>query len=180
MGMVDAECTPVGDPERCANTGIFYGDSHVDIKNIVDGTSKTFLIGERNGFCLAATWIGIRNPENGAEMWSSRWAMGVVSNPHGKINYPCTGWHNTCTEGFSSNHPGGAHFAFCDASVHFISEDIDFADIGNSLNCYAPPIAPSSKNYASRCYVQTAALKLGVYQRLAWRNDNLEVGDADF
>jgi prepilin-type N-terminal cleavage/methylation domain-containing protein/prepilin-type processing-associated H-X9-DG protein len=183
-GMVDAPCPFTGgvaDPERCANTGVFYGNSNIGIRQITDGTSKTFMIGERNKFCLAATWIGVRNPLDGADSWSSVWAMGHVAGAHGKINYPCSGGHNTCTEGFSSNHPGGAYFAFCDGSVHFISEDINWDDITNSFTCYAPPIQPTSANYGSRCLFSTpAGASIGVYQRLATRNDTLPVGEGDY
>ncbi len=31
-------------------------------EQISDGTSKTFIAGERDRYCLTATWIGARNP----------------------------------------------------------------------------------------------------------------------
>ncbi len=147
MGTIDAICDGgllggqwVIDQPRCNDTGVFFGNSAISIKQITDGTSKTFAVGERDKFCLAATWIGVRNPY-GPEMWSSRWALGHV---YFKLNYPLTGNHDTCTESFSSPHPGGAYFAFCDGSVHFISDDIDFNNIDNAQDCfYTPP--PSSK-----------------------------------
>jgi prepilin-type N-terminal cleavage/methylation domain-containing protein len=188
-GMIDANCTGSGtgtaaspwlaNKDRCDNTGIFYGNSQVGIKNISDGTSKTFLVGERDKFCLAATWIGVRNPMDGNEMWSSVWAMAHVWF---KLNHPFTGNHNTCTEGFSSAHSGGGFFAFCDASVHFISDDVDFdtLDINgvpagiNKESCYASPNSPNGP-----CKLQTGTRFIGVYQRLAWRNDGLTI-DSDF
>ena len=146
LGNIDAACSGTGDEatrnwavdeERCDNTGIFYGNSNTALKQITDGTGKTFMIGERDKFCLAATWIGVRNPLDGAEMWSSRWAMAHTAL---KLNYPATGNHNTCTETFSSAHPGGGFFAFCDGSVHFISDDVEFNDLGQDFTkCYAWP-----------------------------------------
>jgi len=178
-GTIDAGCDGalVGgqwiiNQPRCNNNGVFFGNSAISIKNITDGTSKTFAIGERDKFCLAATWIGVRNPF-GPDMWSSNWALGHV---YFKLNYPLTGNHDTCTESFSSAHPGGGFFAFCDGSVHFISDDIDFNAAGNAADCfYTPP--PSSKP----CWVQNSSGTLiGIYQRLAWRNDGLEIDGSSF
>jgi prepilin-type N-terminal cleavage/methylation domain-containing protein/prepilin-type processing-associated H-X9-DG protein len=178
-GMIDAGCSGkvengkwVANMERCENTGVFFGNSKVSVKQITDGTSKTFLLGERDKFCLAATWIGVRNPLNGDEMWSSIWAMAHVFFP---LNHPFTGNHNTCTEGFSSAHSGGAFFAFCDGSVQFISDDINFDLVGNSPVCYA---SPSSAN--GPCRLRLGNAYLGIYQRLAWRNDGLVVEDSDY
>ena len=73
-GIIDADCPGSGSspnwvPNKniCDDTGVFYGDSHVTLKQITDGTTKTFLIGERDKFCLAATWIGVRNPLDGGK-----------------------------------------------------------------------------------------------------------------
>jgi prepilin-type N-terminal cleavage/methylation domain-containing protein/prepilin-type processing-associated H-X9-DG protein len=188
-GMVDATCPGSGsgtaaspwvaDTERCNNTGIFFGNSNVALKKITDGTSKTFLIGERDKFCLAATWIGVRYPF-GPDSWSSNWAMAHVASPHGKLNYYLTGAHDSCTESFSSAHPGGAFFAFCDGSVRFVKDDIEYDGIGNASNCYAPSVPPASPNKGSECLFQTVSKSVGAYQRLATRNDGLPVGESDY
>ncbi len=107
--------------------GIFFGESRIALKHVTDGASNTFLLGERDKYCLAATWIGARNPP-GPDMWGSAMLLGRVSFP---LNDPLTGDHDTCTEGFSSKHPGGGHFAYCDGSVHFISEDISYNEADN-------------------------------------------------
>jgi hypothetical protein len=146
---------------------VFFGNSDISMKHITDGTSKTFAIGERDKYCLAATWIGVRNPF-GAEMWSSNWGLAHVVF---KLNFAATGDHDTCVESFSSAHPGGGFFAFCDGSVHFISDEIDFNNVSDKDCYYTPP--PSSKP----CVAQTAAgAMIGIYQRLAWRNDGLATG----
>jgi prepilin-type N-terminal cleavage/methylation domain-containing protein/prepilin-type processing-associated H-X9-DG protein len=155
---------------RCNNNGIFFGNSQVSMKHITDGTSKTFIVGERDKFCLAATWIGVRNPF-GPDSWSSNWAMAHVGY---KLNFACTGNHNTCTEGFSSAHPGGGYFGFCDGSVRFINDDISFDMIGNTPSCFVTP--PPSSN---PCFPQSGSNIIGVYQRLAWRNDG-QVIDGDY
>ena len=161
-GCVSPNCSEsnwVGDPKQCEGNGVFNGLIPVELKQITDGTSSTFLVGERDSFCLAATWIGVRNPP-GANMLGVSWALGRVSL---KFNHPETGDHNTCTEGFSSKHPGGGNFAFCDGSVEFISEDIEYND---------------ADNYEEEGLDYFQGVKngktIGAYQRLGVRND--EVG----
>jgi hypothetical protein len=107
-------------------------------------------------------------------MWSSNWAL---AHSYFKLNFPTTGDHNTCTESFSSAHSGGGFFAFCDGSVHFISDDIDFNNISNHDVCYYTP-PPSS----DACKVQDTANGpwIGIYQRLAWRNDGLEIDSSSY
>jgi prepilin-type N-terminal cleavage/methylation domain-containing protein/prepilin-type processing-associated H-X9-DG protein len=170
-GMIDAGCSGSGgspnwrpDEARCDSNGVFYGDSNVSVGQIADGTSKTFMIGERDKFCLAATWIGVRNPLDGAEMHSQYWSLATVFYP---LNYPFTGAYNTCTEGFSAPHTGGAFFAFCDGSVRFIDDDINFELANNSPTCTVKTPA------LLRCRTDFFGKVIGVYQRLAWRDDGL-------
>jgi prepilin-type N-terminal cleavage/methylation domain-containing protein len=160
---------------RCANNGVFWAESKVSMKNITDGTSKTFIVGERDRYCLAGTWIGVRN-SYGPDIHSSLWATGHAAI---KLNAPSTGAADTCAEGFSSKHPGGAFFAFCDASVRFISDDINYdpGPADNVKNCYVKkdPAKPNSK----QCVAENGTSKIGVYQRLAWMNDGVVI-DGDF
>ena len=170
-GIINSNC-PMGNQVRCNNNGIFFGNSQVSMKHITDGTTKTFIVGERDKFCLAGTWIGVRNP-NGPDSWSSNWAMGHAGF---KLNYTCTGNHNTCTEGFSSAHSGGGFFGFCDGSVRFISDDISFDMVGNNLACYVTPPASTAGCWTT----DLTGKSIGIYQRLAWRNDGLTLEGADY
>ncbi len=175
-GFVDYECNGSGSEtdwtpnvNECAGNGVFQGAVPTSLKKITDGTSQTIMLGERDSFCLAATWIGVRNPP-GANMYGIYWVLGRESGL--KINHPLTGKHNTCTEGFSSKHPGGAQFAFCDGSVHFLNDDIDFNDgpDTNLDNSGVPHILLSQ----FKAVDNTGAI-IGVYQRLGVRNDDLPV-----
>ncbi len=169
FGMRDDRCTtsPDGVPnkDQCDSNGIFFGDSKVSVKDITDGTSKTFMFGERDGFCLSATWIGSRNNAD-SQMHSFMWTLAHVTDDK-TLNFPTTGAYNTCTEGFSSAHPGGAFFGFCDGSVRWIDDDISFGTALNSATCTARgPL---------RCKPQIGIRVIGVYQRLAWRDDEVPV-----
>ena len=147
------------------NNGIFYANSELQLRNITDGTSKTFAVGERDRRCKQGTWVGVRNPP-GPDMWGSYFVRGRVSL---KLNDPRDVnrfGSRSCTEGFSSAHQGGGFFGYMDGSVHFISDDISFSNGGLSdtqiINNNNPPAYDSNR--------------LGVYQRLGIRNDQLPVG----
>ena len=149
----------LGDPPwRVTDTtgnGVFWVDKATRLTDITDGLSKTFAVGERHDRCQSATWIGVRNPP-GPDMWGSYFVRARVSI---KLNDPRPlSSTNSCTEGFSSAHPGGANFLYCDGSVHTISDEISFSNGGATFNNTSPAYDVAA---------------LGVYQHLGIRNDGV-------
>jgi prepilin-type N-terminal cleavage/methylation domain-containing protein/prepilin-type processing-associated H-X9-DG protein len=111
------------------NTGIFYGDSYVRMADILDGTSNTAMLGERDTLtCHSGTWIGVLNPTGTGGLGGCQ----VTGYDQPKLNTAAvsssgsTIWAGGCGTGFSSLHPGGAQFAFADASVRFITNGIQW------------------------------------------------------
>lgn len=47
------------------NTGVLFNRSKIKMRDITDGTSNTFAVGERDQRCGAGSWIGNRNPGGG-------------------------------------------------------------------------------------------------------------------
>lgn len=149
-----------------ANTGIFFGNSYIRMADILDGTSTTAIVGERDTLvCHSGTWVGIQNP-NGT---GSRGFSMLIGYAQPRLNAPPDSTGNTvvyngCGEGFSSLHPGGAQFAFADGSVRFITTGINWFYVNTTANPGAGP-----NDHKDR--------RNGVYQRMLSRNDRLPIGD---
>ncbi len=108
----EASCTPTN-----AGNGVLYNYSHVSIDYIHDGTTNTLLLGEHtNG--RSESFPGMP------------WANWDVTDTSEGINGPntlsggATAW-NFYRNRLGSWHSGGAVFALCDGSVHFLSNSID-------------------------------------------------------
>ncbi len=139
--------------------GMFMENRTIRLGDVTDGTSNTFLVGERDSkFGRAGAWAGVRNPR-GAGTRGIYTATANVRPPLNSTDPPYA-WGSAnrgAGAGFSSLHTGGATFVLVDGSVHFISESIEWrADSTPSGNVYDPiPVEAAH----------------GVYQRLGRRND---------
>jgi prepilin-type processing-associated H-X9-DG protein len=128
---------------RMTRDGIFFIDSRIRLTDVTDGTSNTFLFGERfhRDPEYDRRWPDvwpIVGPIAGWGKWGSvanAAAMGNVtlSTPV-RINYrvPPGGDFSTVEDrvcAFGSGHPGGANFAFADGSVRFLNESTQLATL---------------------------------------------------
>jgi prepilin-type N-terminal cleavage/methylation domain-containing protein/prepilin-type processing-associated H-X9-DG protein len=119
-------CTTAGGE---ASNGMIYPTSKVRMKDVTDGTSHTFLVGELawdsgpqriwmvggGSRGTLDTYVytakNINNPLNTA-------CRQAKEDPVGK----CNGANNEIS--FGSKHPGGCHFLMTDGSVQFVKDDI--------------------------------------------------------
>ena len=121
---------------RITRDGVFFIDSIVRLADIIDGTSGTFLFGERFhrdpefGRQQPAVWPDA-SPFGGIGKWGYVVDMKANSNvtlsTPVRINYqvPPGGGFATLEDrvcAFGSGHPGGANFAFADGSVRFLRD----------------------------------------------------------
>ena len=158
-----------------ASNGIIFSGSAIPVAAVTDGTSNTMMFGERahgifggsdapfffwwNSGYWGDTFMDTLFPVNAYRKLAGQLDLNDPNNTYG-------GWWWVPLEGASSFHPGGANFAFCDGSVHFIKETI--ATWQNDPNNFGDPINQTYGPYGE--YVMAANLNLKVYQALSTRN----------
>jgi len=112
-------------------SGIFSNNSRVKIRDITDGTSNTFLLGEtryhpliRGGTTGGSSWAsGMRT--NSTAGLPAAFAATVKQINGSTKNAGAVSTHDEYTVMFGSYHTGGAHFTLTDGSAKFVSENID-------------------------------------------------------
>lgn len=129
--------------------GAFVEDLGSNFTSIQDGTSNVIAGGERvwqmNTRANTTTAVGrkILYPVGAANVFGitrrnnpdSRSAVIAIGRPRLNLrDYTSRGW---ARRGYSSQHPGGAQFLFCDASVHFLPDTIESDHEIDQLTTYA-------------------------------------------
>lgn len=93
--------------------GTFWGNSRIRMQDFVDGTSNTFVIGERSSRLGGSLWHGVL-PEANASF--ARIVGSTDHTPNSPVGH---------FEDFSSFHATGANFIMADCSVRLIPDTID-------------------------------------------------------
>ena len=124
--------------ESCPTLGMFSrtGYHKISIKNVTDGTTNTFMLGESVIEFSAHTldiaqfrgyWAGM---DTGAAHCGTippiNWPVRPEVETCGGANAQFYRWNFHVAMGFESRHPGGSNFTLVDGSVTFVPETIDF------------------------------------------------------
>lgn len=113
--LADCEGQPAG--FQCKGNGMFHHNSSIRIRDVQDGTSNTYHVGERKTLKLVnpewhSTWVGVV-PE-GEEAFAR--ILGIADHTVNDVA--------AHLDDFSSYHSGGAFFLFVDGRVRFISSNM--------------------------------------------------------
>jgi prepilin-type processing-associated H-X9-DG protein len=119
------------DGAQMKKNGMLFINSSVHIGDVTDGTSNTFLFGERSRLNLPATST---SQSVGGWAWVNQYAL---EDNTMNTSVPMEGFKTHDLNAFGSQHIGGANFCFADGSVHFISATIDLVNVYQPLSTRA-------------------------------------------
>jgi prepilin-type N-terminal cleavage/methylation domain-containing protein/prepilin-type processing-associated H-X9-DG protein len=119
-------------PDPATLSGVFSRSAWAaSLREIEDGTSNTIMMGEIRASTASHNWT--RGWTNSEGMWfATTGPINYETDPELFPDPPptCRRWDTdfNTAHGFKSMHAGGANFVYCDGSVHFLNEGIDYSN----------------------------------------------------
>ena len=109
---------------QCTADGVFYHNSVTRLRDLIDGSSNTVMLGEHRTDTRPTTIAA-----TGME-WHSTWVGNVAGGEEAAVRFLGVGDHtpnhpSLHIDDFSSWHTGGVHFLFGDGRVRFVNENVD-------------------------------------------------------
>jgi prepilin-type processing-associated H-X9-DG protein len=158
--------------------GVFGCISKVRLADIPDGTSNTIMFGEHTHAALAPSdrinWHWWASGNNGDTLITAMYPI----NPQQKMKDAAASepWLNASTFiiSASSQHPGGANFAFADGSVRFLKDTVDTWPIDPTTSLpvgVTQTVLGASATWSTVFNINPLA-RVGTYQKISTRNGN--------
>jgi len=162
-----------------ADNGIFYVLSGTRMAEVTDGTSNTFLFGERrlpdatpqDWMWWYDSWLGSSLFDTQAPINPWRTVSQSAGAPGGAPTFGPGFQDYAFIDSASSRHPGGANFAMADGSVRFLKETIQSWPVDSLGN---PTMVNGGNGQfpfdGTTLYTLLPGARLGIYQALSTRN----------